>query len=262
MPGPFTFPQDSNYKAGAIKNFRDNKDFVIPTADVSGMPFLLANSVLGANAIYIQPTQDRLGNVLLNRVQAFVFADQGGTLYIEEANVDGAWSVSRTINLDANQLSDSGWVWLTKKLYRFRYVNGVSEQGVFALYQMVSFGQIDVQQLVYDQDTGVFVPPHMATNPKGLPADVTDRPARVLGKVDAVLLGSTGGQVTVTDGKLDVNAQVTVSAVTTGSDMELYGKTLDDRPAANTMKAGTTFTIVDAILDQNWISDGTDWLEV
>jgi len=86
--------------------------------------------------------------------------------------------------------------------------------------------------------------------------------ANKIGVVDAQLLGSTGGQVTVTDGKLDVNAQVTVSAVTTGSDMELYGKTLDDRPAANTMKAGTTFTIVDAILDQNWISDGTDWLEV
>jgi len=64
--------------------------------------------------------------------------------------------------------------------------------------------------------------------------------------------------------KIDAITTGTTPAVTqlTGSNMELYGKTLDDRPAANTVKAGTTFTIVDDKLDQNWISDGTDWLEV
>ena len=60
----------------------------------------------------------------------------------------------------------------------------------------------------------------------------------------------------ITSGDTPATAQLT------GSNMELYGKTLDDRPAANTVKAGTTFTIVDDKLDQNWISDGTDWLEV
>lgn len=48
----------------------------------------------------------------------------------------------------------------------------------------------------------------------------------------------------------------------TGSNMELYGATINDRPDADTVAAGTTFTIVDENLDQNWISDGTNWKEV
>ncbi len=47
-----------------------------------------------------------------------------------------------------------------------------------------------------------------------------------------------------------------------GSNMELYGATINDRPDADTVAAGTTFTIVDENLDQNWISDGTNWKEV
>ncbi len=47
-----------------------------------------------------------------------------------------------------------------------------------------------------------------------------------------------------------------------GSKMELYGKAISDRPAANTVPAGATFTIVDRDLDKNWISDGTNWEEV
>ena len=48
----------------------------------------------------------------------------------------------------------------------------------------------------------------------------------------------------------------------TGSNMELYGASINDRPAANTVPAGATFTIVDRDLDKNWISDGTNWEEV
>jgi hypothetical protein len=44
--------------------------------------------------------------------------------------------------------------------------------------------------------------------------------------------------------------------------MELYGASINDRPAANTVPAGATFTIVDKDLDKNWISDGTNWEEV
>ena len=47
-----------------------------------------------------------------------------------------------------------------------------------------------------------------------------------------------------------------------GSNMELYGASINDRPAANTVPAGATFTIVDRDLDKNWISDGTNWEEV
>jgi len=49
----------------------------------------------------------------------------------------------------------------------------------------------------------------------------------------------------------------------TGSKMELYGASLDDRPDATTVPIGATFTIVDASQEfRSWISDGTDWLEV
>ena len=64
--------------------------------------------------------------------------------------------------------------------------------------------------------------------------------------------------------KIDAITAGTTPAVTqlTGSKMELYGASLDDRPDATTVPIGATFTIVDKNLDQNWVSDGTDWLEV
>ncbi len=54
----------------------------------------------------------------------------------------------------------------------------------------------------------------------------------------------------------------TVDVQLSGSKMELYGKAISDRPAANTVPVVATFTIVDDKLDQNWISDGTNWEEV
>lgn len=55
-----------------------------------------------------------------------------------------------------------------------------------------------------------------------------------------------------------LNAGISLS----GSNMEYYGATIEERPSANTVPKGTTFTIVDANLDQNWISDGSNWEEV
>jgi hypothetical protein len=64
-------------------------------------------------------------------------------------------------------------------------------------------------------------------------------------KVDGIIDGTTPGNVALT-----------------GSKMELYGATIGDRPAANMVPVGATFTIVDDKLDQNWISDGMNWREV
>lgn len=48
-----------------------------------------------------------------------------------------------------------------------------------------------------------------------------------------------------------------------GSKMELYGASLDDRPDATTVPIGTTFTIVDDTGNfDSYISDGTNWMEV
>lgn len=47
-----------------------------------------------------------------------------------------------------------------------------------------------------------------------------------------------------------------------GSKMELYGASLDDRPDATTVPIGATFTIVDASQEfRSWMSNGTNWGE-
>jgi len=60
---------------------------------------------------------------------------------------------------------------------------------------------------------------------------------------------------------VDENGNVKVQQV--GTVMELYGATIADRPPANTVLVGATFTIVDESgYFQTWISDGTKWVEV
>jgi hypothetical protein len=85
-------------------------------------------------------------------------------------------------------------------------------------------------------------------------------------KTGGAATGTKGLQVAGSDGTnaqiLKTNANGELLTTLTGSSLELYGKTIADRPAANTVAEGTTFTIIDANLDQNWISDGTNWLEV
>jgi len=43
--------------------------------------------------------------------------------------------------------------------------------------------------------------------------------------------------------------------------MTLFGADLADRPSADSVAVGTTFTLANGNLD-TWISDGTDWMEV
>ena len=65
--------------------------------------------------------------------------------------------------------------------------------------------------------------------------------------------------------KIDAITTGTTPAVTqlTGSKMELYGVAIEDRPDANTVAVGATFTIVDDTGNfDSYISNGTDWLEV
>ncbi len=61
----------------------------------------------------------------------------------------------------------------------------------------------------------------------------------------------------ITSGDTPATAQLT------GSNMELYGAVIGDRPAANTVAAGTTFTIVDDTQEfKTWMANGVDWVEV
>ena len=46
-----------------------------------------------------------------------------------------------------------------------------------------------------------------------------------------------------------------------GTVMELFGATIEERPSADSVEVGTTFTLTNAELD-TWISNGTDWVEL
>lgn len=142
----FTFPVDSNNKAGAVKVIRGGSDFVMPVADLSGVAVLLTSAALAASAVYTQAQQDRFGDVLVSRVRGFVLADQAGTLYIEESNDGTTWTAAATLAVTANQLTDTGFVALTKRYYRFRYANGATAQTSFLLYQAIASAADIVEQ--------------------------------------------------------------------------------------------------------------------
>jgi hypothetical protein len=62
-----------------------------------------------------------------------VYADQAGTLYVEQSNFDGSWDVSSQISVSAA----SGFGFkepAVAKLWRIRFVNGAVDQGEFRLY--------------------------------------------------------------------------------------------------------------------------------
>ena len=46
-----------------------------------------------------------------------------------------------------------------------------------------------------------------------------------------------------------------------GNNMTLYGADISERPAADSVPVGATFTIANADLD-TWISNGTDWVVI
>ena len=68
------------------------------------------------------------------------------------------------------------------------------------------------------------------------------------------------------DGKakmINVDENGNVKVQQSGDMTERYGADVNSRPPADTVPAGTTFTIVDdSGYFQTWISDGTTWVEV
>ena len=72
------------------------------------------------------------------------------------------------------------------------------------------------------------------------------------------------------DGTVEVSNLPTTQQVTAteplpvsinNSNMTLYGADIADRPAADSVPVGATFTIANADLD-TWISNGTDWVVI
>ncbi|MCC2530359.1 phage portal protein [Bacillus velezensis] len=137
----FEFPADQLGRPGAVKAYRGNKnDYVTPVADLSGMAELLTNTPLEAIEVYSQFGQDRLGAVLINRAQGWAYSDRSGTLFIEESEDNNSWTASHSVAVKGGVLTASGWVFLTKRYYRFRFENGNQKQSEFVLYQSVGSG--------------------------------------------------------------------------------------------------------------------------
>lgn len=144
--GNFNLPREQeSQKKAVVKTYRDGTDFSVPTVDISGAALMLTNTLLAASGTYTQATQDRLYEIVASRVKGYVHASHTGTLTIEESDDGAAWTTSSTHNVSAKTLLDTGWINLTKRYFRFKFVNSATAQTSFTLHQALSAGSNDLQ---------------------------------------------------------------------------------------------------------------------
>lgn len=110
---------------------------------------------MAASEAYSQPAQDRFHDTNpIGAVRGLIYADQAGTLYLEETDVEGtSWTTTATIAVAAATTTKLDWTTLTKRWYRFRHVNGATAQTNFRLIQ-----QARGLELIDTQLTGSTVP--------------------------------------------------------------------------------------------------------
>ena len=98
---------------------------------------ILQKKPLPANVSYTQSLQDRFHDTRpVGCIRGEVYADQAGTLYLEESDDSGTtWSTTATVSVTAGVTTPLTWTKLTKRWYRFRYANGAAAQGSFVLLQ-------------------------------------------------------------------------------------------------------------------------------
>jgi hypothetical protein len=93
--------------------------------------------LLTATSIF---TSQALEAGLADRITGLVFADQGGTLFVEQSGDLNNWDLSTAHAVTANTglgFSDE----ILAPYVRLRYVNGATNQGVFRLHsRMTSAG--------------------------------------------------------------------------------------------------------------------------
>jgi hypothetical protein len=56
------------------------------------------------------------------------------------------------------------------------------------------------------------------------------------------------------------NPGISNAVTLTGSNLEYYGATIDDRPSANSVPVGAVFKAIDT--NEFWQSNGTDWVVI
>lgn len=94
------------------------------------MAFTGTTDTLSANEVY---TTGSLNTDRADSITGSVWADQAGTLYIEQSPDGQNWDISEEVTVTAGD--GQGF---SKSLYgpyvRLRYVNGGTDQGAFRLY--------------------------------------------------------------------------------------------------------------------------------
>lgn len=110
---------------------------------------VLTKRPLGASVPYPQDKQDRFHDTdPVGGVRGHIYSDQAGTLYLEESDDDGAtWSTTSTVAVSASVTAKLDWTAMSKRWYRFRYVNGATAQTKFVLIQQTRGMELDDVQL-------------------------------------------------------------------------------------------------------------------
>lgn len=119
-----------------------------------------------ANGVYEQPVQDRFQQRPVGAVRGLVWADKAGTLYLEHRDTDsGSWAVLATVAVSANTTTELPWTNLSRRYYRFRYVNGAAAQEVvMVLIQRVADAEQAVQLTGSSVEVASAVTPHDAND--------------------------------------------------------------------------------------------------
>lgn len=107
---------------------------------VDRIPVRLAHIPLPASRTEYYPSsggQDRLGSEhLAEYVRAIAWADQAGTLTLEESDNGSSWSTTGSaLTVPASDLAVFPWTQLTKRYWRWKYVNGGTAQTNFRLFE-------------------------------------------------------------------------------------------------------------------------------
>lgn len=210
---------------------------------------MLTKTPLQANLSYTQAGRDRFesGNPA-GSVRGLAWADQAGTLYLEESDDGGGnWSQTATVSVSASTTTSLPWTALTKQLYRFRYVNGASAQTKLRLIQHTRDMELTDTMLI-----GSSVP-----NAQAIPVQLSGSNVEVANGEDAATKSalvagksSAGKQVPLNvdaDGKLTVGIDQTTPGTTNKVVAELSGRNLQEATVLNVTLAGIRQQLPDIV---------------
>ena len=91
-----------------------------------------STTALGASATFTGTARDTGSTGYYNKFRAQAYADQAGTLYIEQSRDSSTWRVSATVSVGAGETKQVD-VLIYTRYVRVRYVNGGTAQGAFEL---------------------------------------------------------------------------------------------------------------------------------